>query len=315
MSASKIVVAVQVLDNADTLRDYLEWYLSLDVDLILAHDFCSADGSQDILDEFARRSPVKWWLHPSKNTENYDPTAQLARRARDDYGADWVLHFDTDEFLCVEGDSLRAILDQAAKDDLTVVPIRGRNMTGAALAPGQNALRTLAHRIDRGLRATPEEQLAAEPPFPFVFLDWPPKSVVRAAAFTKWGHGNHRAESAWGKTGEVPGLRFLHYPFRGFDAFQTKVRHAREWLEANPHLEAKPRWGWHWRRWVRMDPGVELREEYDRQFLSRERAATLIADGTCVVDQTVVRRLAHLDSAGRRDEPGSIPVSEDAVRS
>jgi hypothetical protein len=175
-----------------------------------------------------------------------------------------------------------------------VLLARGSNMTGPLPSPGQDALRVLTYRIDRGQRATPEEQLAAAPPFPFVFLSWPPKAIVRAAAFSNYGPGNHRAESAWGRSEEAPQLRFLHFPFRGFEAFQTKVRHAVEWLAANPHLEAKPRWGWHWRRWVRMEPAVELREEFERQFLSPERATALIADGTCVIDERVANRLATL---------------------
>jgi hypothetical protein len=308
VSASKIVVAVQVLDNADTLREYLEWYRELEVDLVLAHDFGSVDGSRDILDEYARRNFVKWSHHPNKCIQNYDPTAKLARQARDEHGADWVLHFDTDEFLCVEGDDLRAVLDRATENDLTVLPTRGANMTGHTPPAGHNPLRTLTLRIDRGLRPTVEEQIAGEPPFPFVFFHWPPKAIVKAPAFSEYGPGNHRAESAWGRTGEAPQLRFLHFPFRGFEALETKVRHAEEWFAANPQLEAKPRWGWHWRRWVRMAREGRLREEYDRQFVSPERAAELIADGSCAIDRTVANWLA------RRDDPAAVRVAHDAAR-
>lgn len=300
VAATKIVVAVQVLDNADILREYLEWYLALDVHLIVANDFGSTDGSQDILDEFARRKLVEWSLRPDKNTKERDPTAELARLARDRHGADWVIHCDTDEFLCVEGDGLRVALDQAAASGSTVLSTPVWNMTGPAPTAGQNPLFSLTLRIARGTRATPEEQLAGEPPFPIVFLHWPPKAIVRATAFTGYGHGNHKAEAAWGGTEESTRLRFLHYPFRGFEAFQTKVRHGAAWLAANPHLDAKPRWGWHWRRWSRMTAVAELRQEYARQFVSPERAAALIADGTCVIDETVATVLAGRAHASER---------------
>jgi hypothetical protein len=180
-------------------------------------------------------------------------------------------------------------------------------MTGPPPAVGQNPLRTLTLRIDRGLRPTVEEQIAGELPFPFVFFHGPPKSIVRAAAFDGYGPGNHRARSLWGKTAEAPQLRFLHFPFRGFEALKTKVKHAEEWFAANPQLE--PKWGWHWRRWVRLERAGELREEYERQFVSPERAAALIADGSCAVDETVAKWLA------RRCQPGPPSRAERAASS
>ena len=293
MARNKIVVAVNVLDNADILREYIEWYLSLDVDLILAHDFCSSDGSQDILERFSQEHPVEWSLHPDKSIRNYDPSARLTRIARDQYGADWVILCDTDEFLCIEGDSLRTVLDRATHDDLTVVASRRFNMTGPLLEPGGSAPKALTLRIDRGVQVTHEHQLSGDLPFPYIFIQMPPKAIVRAAAFTAYAPGSHSATSAWGQRGELPQLRFLHYSMRGFDAFQTKVRNAAAWFMENPQLESWPEWGWHWRRWIRLNQEGRLREDYERQFVSPARAEELIRDGTCTVDETVANWIKH----------------------
>ena len=301
MPPTKIVVAVNVLDNADILRDYIEWYLSLDVDLILAHDFCSSDGSQDILEWFARKHLVEWSLHPEKSVRNYDPSAQLVRTARDQYNADWVIQCDTDEFLCIEGDSLRTVLDRANNDDLTVIASRCYNMTGPLLEPGESAPKVLTLRIDRGVQETLEHRLSGDLPFPIVFIQTPSKTIVRAAAFTGFGAGSHSATSAGGERGELPQLRFLHYPMRGFDAFQTKVRNAAAWFLENPQLESSPEWGWHWRRWIRLNQEGRLREDYERQFVSPARADELIRDGTCTVDETVANwiknKISQFDTA------------------
>jgi len=287
MSPSKIVVTVHVLDNADILREHLEWYAALGVDLVLAHDFCSSDGSQDILDEFARRNLVKWSLHPDKNTQDYDPSAKLAWAARDDHGADWVIQCDTDEFLCVEGGRLRAVLDRATGDELTVLSTRCFNMTGPPPAPGQSAPHALTLRIDRRVDETHEHRISGDLPVPYIFIQQPPKAIVRAQAFAEYAAGSHAATSRWGRNGELSQLRYLHYPMRGFESFRTKVRHAAEWFVENPHLQAYPEWGWHWRRWIRLEQEGRLREDYERQFVSPARAAELLADGTCVVDETV----------------------------
>ena len=58
MQSGKIVVYAHVYDQADLLRDYIDWYLDLGVDLLLVKDNGSTDGSHDVLDEYARRGHV-----------------------------------------------------------------------------------------------------------------------------------------------------------------------------------------------------------------------------------------------------------------
>ena len=70
MRANKIILAVHVLDNADVLRDYLEWYRQLGVDLVVANDFGSTDGGQDILEDFAKQDFVRWSYQASKKAKD-----------------------------------------------------------------------------------------------------------------------------------------------------------------------------------------------------------------------------------------------------
>jgi hypothetical protein len=72
---------------------------------------------------------------------------------------------------------------------------------------------------------------------------------------------------------------------RGYDKFETKVRNTANWFEDNKHLE--PWWGWHWRRWIRLNQESRLREDYESQFVSPARAEELIRDGICTRDETV----------------------------
>jgi hypothetical protein len=116
---------------------------------------------------------------------------------------------------------------------------------------------------------------------------------VAAATFAGYGPGNHSVTSAPGQCAEPPQLCFLHYPMRGFDAFQTKVNHAATWFMSNPHLQAWPEWGWHWRRWIRLNRDGRLQEDYENQFVSPARAQELIRDGICSVDEVVARWVKH----------------------
>jgi hypothetical protein len=87
------------------------------------------------------------------------------------------------------------------------------------------------------------------------------------------------------KRGDVGRRRFLHYPLRGYDKFGVKVRNTANWFEDNKHLE--PWWGWHWRRWIRLDREGRLREDYGSQFVSPAQAEELVRAGICSVDDTV----------------------------
>jgi len=145
-------------------------------------------------------------------------------------------------------------------------------------------------RFNAGLRKfRAEQQLSGDLPIPFIFIRHPSKTIVRAAAFVEYGAGTHTAKSAWGRSGTVRWLHFLHFPIRGFDKLEKKVSNTAAWLADNPHLQ--PWWGWHWRRWIRLNQEGRLRADYESQFVSPARAEELIRDGTCSVDETVARFL------------------------
>ncbi len=51
MIKGKIVLITVPCDQGDILRDFLDWHLQQGIDLILAMDGGSTDGSTDILEE------------------------------------------------------------------------------------------------------------------------------------------------------------------------------------------------------------------------------------------------------------------------
>jgi hypothetical protein len=299
MRTNKIVLAVHVLDNADLLRDYLAWYRDLGVDLVVANDFGSQDGSQDILEDFAKQGLVKWTYQPSKSAKDSDHSGRLTELAREKHGAEWVILCDTDEFLTVAEGDLRGVLERAQRDAASVLNVNCLNMTGAPLAPGQSALEHLTLRIDRGVVDTGAYHLSDALPIPYIFFKHPPKTIVHTGAFVSYAAGGHSAEAASGASVDCPELLFLHYPIRGYEAMQTKVAHTVAWFAENPHLAALPWWGWHWRRWIRLRDAGLLHQDYQEQFVSAARAQELLAEGTCSIDETVADWIRRRRRAGR----------------
>ncbi|HVQ37204.1 MAG TPA: glycosyltransferase family 2 protein [Pyrinomonadaceae bacterium] len=277
-------------DQGDIIKDFVEWHLDLGLDVILTEDLNSSDDTQEILDSFSETGRVDWFPTKVKDYKNCRPAESLAELARDRHGADWVIMCDVDEFLCPQGDDLRSILQRAAAEDITAIRVDCFNMTGALENEGR-ATEARIWRIAQPIQESFEQQLSGQIPAPYIFIRHPPKTIVRMDAFLEYGWGSHDVKTSRGKTAEFSELKFHHFPIRGFETFQKKVQNVANFFEINKHYEDW--WGWHWRRWIRLNEEGRLREEYENQFLTPARAEELIRDGTCVVDTTISNWVAN----------------------
>ena len=143
MQSGKIVVYAHVYDQADLLRDYIDWYLDLGVDLLLVQDNGSTDGSHDVLDEYARRGHVKWFVLPERDMRKYNSGDTAVRMARD-LGAEWIIQCDGDVFLRHADRDLRSVLRYAKDRSHTVINVPCFNMIGPIEGAGERVL--LWHR-------------------------------------------------------------------------------------------------------------------------------------------------------------------------
>jgi hypothetical protein len=224
MPTGKIVLVTVPYDQGDILRDFLDWHLELGIDLILATDGGSTDGSRDVLEEYRKTGRVLWSPLPERDLTKYAVGDELASRARDEHGAAWIILCDVDEFLCTTGADLQTILAEAERDGLTLLTIPRRTMTGPPLQPGQRATQSLTLRIDRTVEPTAEEQVSWNLPAPFAFLEVGGHLAIRASAFARYGPGAHVATTTWGKSGTNDQLYILHFAMRG--SIRTSICHS-----------------------------------------------------------------------------------------
>lgn len=289
MSSGKIVLITMPYDQADIVEDFLDWHLDLGVDLILALDGGSTDGTTDVLERYARTKRVVWFSLPERDMTKYSIADELAAMARDRHEADWIIYCDVDEFVCTHGKSLRTVLADSDSEGITLLVLPRRTMIGPPIPPGRRVTEVLTLRIDRTVEPSAEQMISGDLPVPFAFVEVGGHIAVRAAAIGSFASGMHSATIAWG-TSATSDLYILHYAIRGYEEFRQKVRNTEKWLEDNPHLPHL--WGWHWRRWIQLERAGRLREDYDCQFVSAARALELVADGTCAVDTTIAAWLA-----------------------
>src|SRR4051794_31177701 len=96
-------------NEEDILDTHLAFHLNAGVDFVVAIDNGSNDGTTEILESYARDGYVDVRRDEGELRQS-EWVTQLARRAASEFGADWVVNSDADEFWWPRGGSLKEVL-------------------------------------------------------------------------------------------------------------------------------------------------------------------------------------------------------------
>ena len=105
----KIVMTLLVRNEEDILDAHLSFHRAAGVDLVLAIDNGSCDTSTEILESYASDGYVELTRDDGK-LDQAEWVTGLARRAATEFGADWVINSDADEFYWPRGGTLKEVL-------------------------------------------------------------------------------------------------------------------------------------------------------------------------------------------------------------
>jgi Glycosyl transferase family 2 len=106
----KLVMTLLARDEADIVDAQISFHLKAGVDFVIATDNLSQDGTTEILESYARDGHLFLVREEGEYLRQAEWVTRMARMAATDFGADWVIHSDADEFWWPRGESLKDVL-------------------------------------------------------------------------------------------------------------------------------------------------------------------------------------------------------------
>jgi hypothetical protein len=106
----KLVMTLLARDEADIIDAQLSFHLNAGVDFVIATDNLSQDGTTDILESYAKSGQLHLIREDGEYLQQAEWITRMGRLAATEFGADWVIHSDADEFWWPRGDSLKDVL-------------------------------------------------------------------------------------------------------------------------------------------------------------------------------------------------------------
>ena len=206
----RIVMTLMVRDEADIIERQIDFHRAAGVDFFIVTDHESRDGTSEILERYAadgilHRIPV---VSPAKRQAEW--VTRMARLAATDFGADWVINSDADEFWWPWGGDLKEVLGS--------IPERY-----GVLQTFVRAFLPRAGEGDFGERLTVRFAPAAPINSPFSPFRVNVRLLHRSAVDIVVGRGNATVKTAYRPLPGWSPVEVLHVPIRSFAQFEHKV--------------------------------------------------------------------------------------------
>jgi hypothetical protein len=204
----KLVMTLLVRDEADVVDAQIAHHLHAGVDFVIATDNRSADGTTEILERYAAEGRLHLIRELGDDLRQSEWVTRMAGLAATDFGADWVINADADEFWWPEGDSLTDVL-AAVPSHFGVVRAAWRNFVPRPEGANFFAERMIVRHCAPSFHDHP--------------LSTHFKSAHRGARDVRIGRGNHEAfaHNLRPVLGWYP-FEILHFPVRSLEHCRLK---------------------------------------------------------------------------------------------
>jgi hypothetical protein len=278
-----IVVTVLARDEADVIDAQVSFHLNAGADFVIATDNNSRDGTTEILERYSREGVLHLIREPAEGLRQGEWVTRMARLAATEYGADWVINTDADEFWWPRGGSLKDVL-AAVPEEYGIVAAFWRSFV-----PRPDDDRLFAERMTA--------RLTQHAPIndPTSFYRPVIKVAHRADPEVNVGRGNHAlAGSRFRTLTTWHPLEVLHFPLRSRAQWARKIE-----LQGDAftkHIERSGT-GYHMKAYDALQGG-RIDEQYQTLVVDDDAVAHGLADGTLVIDLRLRDALRTIRAGG-----------------
>jgi hypothetical protein len=286
----KLVMTLLARDEADVVEAQLAFHLNAGVDFVVATDNRSQDETTEILESYAREGRLHLLREASDDFDQSAWVTRMAQLASTEFGADWILNSDADEFWWPRGGDLKGVLSATPpRYGVLRAPIRHFFLTAAD--EGFFAERmTVRPRLSAPVNQ-PENPLR---PNTHIIHRADPGAVVTA--------GNHALTgSALALLTDWHPIEVLHFPLRSLEQARKKYEnwvHVRAGQEYPEAFEANRR--------------GELDELVRERVLQDDVLDRGLAEGSLVEDPRLRDAFRALENEGSVDFPRPT-AADDAI--
>ncbi|WP_255505682.1 glycosyltransferase family 2 protein [Mycetocola sp. JXN-3] len=213
-----LALTLMVRDEADIIAPMIQHHLNQGVDTILVTDNGSTDGTREILEGFAAEGKIQLAHDPEHRKQQARVVTAMARRAYTEFGADWVINADADEFW-VTADPTLTLKDAFSRIPASTVTFIAPvfDMIGEPAEDG-SGINRLTYRDLR----TPEQLREIG-----LIAHATPDSPHIGSAEVEVVQGNHSVNLPAGDPLDPAlAIEVLHLPWRSWAQYRRKVENA-----------------------------------------------------------------------------------------
>jgi len=254
--AVKLVMTLLVRDEADIVDAHIAFHLNAGVDLVLATDHRSRDGTTEILESYERKGYVRLIREEGERIRQASWVTRMARLAATEH--------DADEFWWPRGGSLKEVL-AAVPERYGVVHAVSR-----PFVPVPDDGRHFAERMTVRLTAPAPINDTATPFRPVA------KAAHRGDPRVVVGEGNHEVSGIDRPPFRWSPIELLHFPLRS--PGQCARKYEKTWLSWEENLRGDIA------RARTLPPSERSRGFWDRVVVDDVARACGLADSSIVTD-------------------------------
>ncbi len=275
----RIVMTLLVRDEQDIIRANIEYHLAQGVDFFIATDNRSVDATAHILREYEARGLLHYIFEGSDDYNQHAWVTRMARMAFSDYGADWVINNDADEFWWPMTSSLKETFGQIPSE-INVLQASRHNFVAVAESP-QPFWARMIFREKKSLNS--------------LGRPLPPKVAHRGSTSVKVDQGNHSVQGLGDLRTNEGLIEILHYPIRSYRQIVNKIAKGGAACERNPALPASTNDTWR-RLFEDLQRDSNLNSFFEANFYDEKRLAEKVETGELLLDKRVAEYLSRQSS-------------------